>query len=803
MKKILLLISLIFPVFQLRSEGISLANNFKLPGDFKSYFYDSEVTAQVSLNDALLFDAEIIMKENGNFRLLRTVSEYYDVSSDVKAMWLSILQQGLSVGKCKTACPSGLMEVEYRLDNSVLKIYTSEYETSRANSTYLSLHEDTPNGVIMYNDISATTTPSSQSWGGSTTLISSFAGWSHSASFQASGTSGSYNSSRLSELSSQKELQGNFIRLGLFSPNRNTGNVQTSDFGYGSIAGAMWGTSDTLLIRTDSASAWPVYVTGNNQSIAEVWRDGMLIYTQQLQSGVQALDTRKLPGGIYDIAIKIIENGKTVDTQQAQIYKTQNWNNPDRRWRMNLWGGQRRMIGTGNISSQENISFALGGGIDILAHQRVILGVSSMATEKEHRARVRADVTLSSNDTLLTEYSLGKSDNQSNSEIDIRYYRNFPGGSGSLYWRSTTSDVYGQQTTFRRRGDTKGASLSLGLPSSTLLILNAQYMNTAWRKGFGIESTVSRQTMLYDRPVNFKLSVYSRPGFNANQRDNGVSFGVSFSLTPNPQHSVSVETGINQAQGYSNLGYQWRPGEDSSIRSLGGGVSFSPNNTVISGNTSVDTKYVSGDVYAQHSMQGNTNTAGANLSQVLAMGGAQIGVVNGNKGRSMNSVLIVDVDSDDNNPHILASSSGAIDSRLLPGRNIIEVELWKKHVIQFTSDTGEGRVFPEQHSVQMSRGSVQHVKLKAVKTFTLVGMLFDEQGQVLKNRYVKSDVSGGAINPEGVLTLDTGGANRELYVTAENGQEAMLCNLPSEIESNKKIQFIHSIRCRVYNKKEK
>ncbi|MEH4929761.1 hypothetical protein [Enterobacter cloacae] len=56
------------------------------------------------------------------------------------------------------------------------------------------------------------------------------------------------------------------MRLVFFTPDGDTGNVQTSGFGYDTVAGAMWGTSDALLLSTDSVSAWPVYVTGRNQS---------------------------------------------------------------------------------------------------------------------------------------------------------------------------------------------------------------------------------------------------------------------------------------------------------------------------------------------------------------------------------------------------------------------------------------------------------------------------------------------------------------------------------------------------------
>lgn len=770
-----------------------------LPEDFRRYFYESEVIVRVYLNDTPLFDAAVSLKENGDVQLLRIVEEAQDADHDARTLWVGILQQGVSVGKCEKNCPSGLMAVEYSLDSSVLRLYTAHYETARTKSAYISMPEETPGGVIMYNDVSATNTADSRSWGINSSLTSSLAGWSQKASFQSSGTDGRYHysSSSLYELFSQKELQGSFVRLGFFTPDSDTGNVQTSGFGYDTVAGAMWGTSDALLVSTDSVSAWPVYVTGRNQSIAEVWRDGRLVHTQQLQAGVQALDTRQLPGGIYDISIKIIENGQTVDTQQAQIYKPQGWSNPDKRWRMNLWSGQRRTIATGDTYVREDNPFAVGGGVDILAHPRAILGVSGAATEKEHQVRTRANLTLSPDDTLFAQYTLGSTEYQSNQNTDIRYYRNIPGGgSASLFWRSTTTDVYGHRTSSRQQGETWGTSLSLRLPRSTSLILNGQYMDTAWRQGFGADASVTTLATVSGRDMNFRMSAYDRPGFNDNRRDHGVSFGVSISLAPAARHTVSAETGMNQNQGYSSLNYQWNPGDDSSLRTLGGGVSYSPQNTVISGNASVDTPYVSGDGYVQHNTQGNSNTAGGNLSQVLVMGGGRVASVNGNNSRSMESALIVDVDSDDDTADILASGNMA-ETRLTPGRNVVPAELWKKNTIQFTARGGESvQVSPERQGVQMNRGSVQYVKVKAVKTFTVVGMLQDESGNVLKNRYVSSDVAGGVINAEGVLTLDSGATNKLLTVRVESGQPAMVCELPDGLDKDKKVQFISAVKCR-------
>jgi len=801
-----LLILALFPLTAPAADMTLAANMRGLPADFRQYFYDSELIVQVYLNDTRLFDAEVTLKENGDIRLLRSTDDAEEADPDIRALWRDILQKGVSVGQCVKDCPSGLMAVQYQLDNSVLKLYTSNYEKTRTRSAYIAMPEETPDGAIMYNDVSVTNTASSRSWGINSSLTSSLSGWSQKASFQSSGTDGKYNysSTSLYELFTQKELQGSFVRLGFFTPDSDTGNVQTSGFGYDTVAGAMWGTSDALLVSTDSVSAWPVYVTGRNQSIAEVWRDGRLIHTQQLQAGIQALNTSKLPGGIYDITVKIIENGQTVDTQQAQIYKPQGWSNPDRRWRMNLWSGQHRTLATGDGRGREDNPFSAGGGIDVMAHPRAVLGLSGAATEKEHQVRARANITLSPNDTLFSQYTLGNTEYQSNQNTDIRYYRNLPGGgSASLFWRSTTTDIYGYRTQSRQQGDTWGSSLSLRLPRSTSLIVSGQYMDTAWRKGFGSDVSVTTLATLSGRDMNFRVNAYDRPGFNGKRRDHGVAFGVSLSLAPAARHTLSAETGVNQNQGYSSLNYQWQPGDESSIRSLSGGVSYSPQNTVISGNASLDTPYVSGDGYVQHNTQGNTNTAGGNLSQVLVMGGGRVASVNGNASRSMESALIVDVDSDDDTANLLASGQMA-ETQLKAGRNIVPAELWKKGTVQFTARGGESvQVFPPADSVQMRRGSVKYLKVKAVKTFTVVGMPQDENGNVLKNRYVSSDVSGGVINAEGVMTLDSGVANRELTVRAENGQPAMQCTLPVGMDKDKKVQFVSTVTCRAAGTGEK
>lgn len=449
-------------------------------------------------------------------------------------------------------------------------------------------------------------------------------------------------------------------------------------------------------------------------------------------------------------------------------------------------------------------SFSTGGGIDVLVHPRIILGVSGSATEKKRQVRTQINMTLSPDDTLFAQYMLANTQYQANQSIDFRYYRNISvNSSASLFWRSVGTDVYGAKTTSHQQGDTWGSSMSLRLPRSTSFIINAQYINTTWRKGWAGDVSATTLATLLGHNMNFRVSAYNRPSFDNKPRDHGVSLGVSISLSPATRHTFSVETGMNQNQGYSSLNYQWQPEKESNIRSLGGGISYSSHHTIISGNTSVDTPYMSGDIYLQHNTRRNINTAGANLSQVLVMGGGKVVATNGNNSRSIESALIVDVDTDDKDANIIVAGAMA-ETRLRAGHNIVPTELWKKDFVQFSASRGESvQVLPPFVNVQMRRGSVKYIRVKAVKTYTVVGMLQDESGNILKNRYVSSDVSGGVINVEGVITLDSGITNQKLTVKAENGQPAMECMFATNKDKNKVVQFVGIVKCRTEDPGEK
>lgn len=790
---------LLFPITVKASSDILLASVRNMPEDFRRYFFHSELSVQVQLNDIPLFEASMTIKENGQIHLNSIISPSDQSTLDTQEYWADVLRKGIIAGSCEKNCPRGLITSEYHLDKSTLKLYTSQYETARNNSSYIMLPQSMPNGLIIQNDLSAIhTTSNAQLWNLNSSWTSSLFDWTQRMSFQSAYSSDKYGyrSSDLYELFSQKEFAGSFLRLGFFTPDSDTGNVQTSGFSYDSVIGAMWGTSDILLESNSSVSAWPVYVNGRNQAIAEVYRDGRLIYSQQLQDGVQALDTRRLPGGIYDITINIIQNGQQVDTQSAQIYKPSGWRNPAQRWRMNLWTGQRQTVSSNHKSDETPL--ALGGSLDVLAWSGGILGISSTVTENnDYWMRLRSDITLSPSDSLFLQHtrtSVGMSDHQGS---DIRYYRNLTAGStGSLYWRNTQTETYRNSSSKnKQRGDVWGSSFSLRLPWSSTLTFNGEYTDTAWRRGFGTDLSLNMHRTLLGRQTDLRLSAYDKPGNKGQSRDQGGSFSLTISLFPsNPRHSVSAGVGMSDNHGYTNANYQWRPDNDNGIRWLGAGISHSSNNTMLSTNVGLDNRYFTADGYLQYASLDQSTTAGLNLSQALVVGNNR--VMAGKLNRGQQSVMIIDVESEQPDDQIIASGKMS-ENRLKTGRNIIPVEAWQRDTLQFSTDSDQStQLYPSLHHIQMNKGSVGYLQVKAISTRTFIAVLRDEEGQILRNRSVNSDISHAMINADGVLTLDIGPKTQVLTVNAENGTSSLICSIPNTQTITSKVQFENNVLCR-------
>lgn len=768
-----------------------------MPDDFKDYFYHSEIPVQVYLNDKILFDADMTLTEAGTITLVRLTSKNESVydSADIHR-WEDSLLQGIQLGKCEDHCPSGLMAAEYSLSASSLKLYSKEYEKEKTQSRYLAMPTGTPAGLIISNDFNYSGGQNAShrsrlnsSW------ISSLMGWSQKLSFQSAAynTQGSAeNTINLYEFYTQKEWQGHFLRFGYFTPSSAAGNVQTGGFGNERTLGMMWTSSDNLLADYDNVSLYPIYVTGRNAAIAEVYRDNRLIYSQQLQAGIQPLNTLRLPAGIYDIRIDIIENGKKTDSQRAQVYKPIRWKDNSKRWRYNLWFGQLQPLSSSR-GSQDKEGIALGGSADFLLHPRVILGAALAQKGQRQDVSARTEIMLNNQNALYAQIS---ANSERRISTDLRYYQRYSQGSIGLHWRRINTPDGKQGNNKNANKESWAITLNQNLTRHSSMMLRGQYISAGSQPGLAADIGINTSVRIVGRDVSLRFVGYDRPRYSSYQgRDRGIELGLSFSLDKTLKtHSIAAQLGLKNDNPYTNLHYQWRPEHPAPFSYANTTVSADPDGLSLSGNLGVDTPLINGDVYLQRGAKTTDLYGGANLSNILVFGGNSIAA-----GRQLDAqaALILEVESDQKDLKLEISGAEASSPFLQTGKNIVSVMPWQEKLLQFSAPSGEGiKIYPENYTLRMNRGSVNYLKLRAVKTETVVGMLTDENGELLYNQEISSDVGKARINSDGVFTLEVNAANPKITLTGQGDQPGLICPLaPAPFAEKGKVRFVDTLAC--------
>jgi hypothetical protein len=774
------------------SRGLDVTG---MPEEFRRYFFDSLVPARVMLNDEPAFDGTFILNERGQIRLKSVLStaDNTTITSEQIEQWEKHLQNGLMLGECTESCPDGFITAEYVLERSELKIYTRQYEQNRMASNYIQLPDNLPSGLIVKNDMTASGSSTRfDNWRLSSSWLASLFGWTQKLMLQSaySHSSQGYHNSEISEAWTQKEFEGQFFRAGVFSPDTESGNVQMAGYSSSRIAGAMWGTSDTLLSAGESVSLYPVYVTGRNQSVADVFINERLIYTQQLRAGIQALDTRRLPGGVYDITIRISENGKVTNVQTAQVYKPARWGNADKRWRASIWAGQSQQE---SLYSGEQNGEAWGFRGDFLLHPRSTAGVSLASTTQDQVWSLKNETQVTDKMTLYSRYNFWQGGRR---ESDVRLFRTLGTGSVSAGWRHGVA-ARGIRTTDKSYGRTSDIYTLSGtwqFQNQLSLTAGSQYTRNGYRNGLSSDLSVRKTISLWSRSAELRFSAYQRPSWTSGKKDTGVEIGISIPLfSDSLVHSASAEVGTKDSESYSNLSYNWRPDEPDMFSYLGATTSFSKNSNTAGLNGGVQGRYASGDFYAQKTSGSGDLYTGVNLSNTLALGGGTIAAASDL--RDASAAVIVDVDSPQPEPDLrVVSASG--EMLLKRGRNLVPADVWQQRKMQFDGNSTQSmQVYPPGYRYQMNRGSVGYVSVRAVNKKTIIALLTRTDGTPVLNRETKSDIAQAHVNSDGVLTIDASTRARDIAVAKTEVESALTCKLPDLLEDSRDTVFIDNLNC--------
>jgi hypothetical protein len=791
-----------------------LAQAEGLPGEFEAHFFDVPLAVRMELDQQFLGEALVVLTRDDRITLV----DFSDVSdSTIKASdrdtWSNYLKQGVALGGCQSKCPEQLLAVHYSLENSSVSIITENAERDDQAQLYYALPEGGSTGLIVRNQLNLNG-GQNQDLGGRYGLeaSSSLGNWTQAINIQLSRLGGIDNTlyHSVNEFYTQRELEGSFLRLGLFTPSSEGLTRQPRAFGTSpdTAIGAMYGSSDSLAINNPKPVVYPIYVTANRQGSVEIYRDGLLINTQAMPAGLQTLDTRQLPGGIYEVEVRLIEDGQITSSTQELVYKPSNWRNHDERWRYNLFAGRESKV-LSNWDEQDDGDMTAGAAFNYLLHPRVILGLSGRQVRDTLQYGTSIDWTIVNNASLFAnvyqteDYGTG---------LDIQGLYSY--GSGSIVashnrsWLDTTRlyDTLPDGTRVRQRnvfvGQTSNSSLSFNHRLTSKSSINARVSHSEGNaEGTGIDLGWTQRTQLFGSDANWRLALFDRPGSfsSGDDRNRGIDLSVNIALGgPGEQISGSIGTRTARDGGRdNNASITYRKDLQSHLLQSVSATAITDTFGVgLNAMATMQSEVVNGDGFVQRSSYNNDLTGGLNLESTVAVGARRM-VMTSQYHRN-GAGMIIDVESDIDGIVLRADDLSGGNAVLRPGRNFVPITAYKSSSVSFDFEGNHvpaATIQPPRYSYHLNKGGVEYRKITVSKTVTVLGRLLDPEGKPLKGHHIINHASRGVSEVDGFFSMEMNAGSPTLEVRSGN---QLLCQFrldPNNTRRENDVLMIGDLRC--------
>lgn len=784
-----------------------------LPAGFADHFFDVPLAVRVDLDHQLLGEALIVLSRDDRVTLLEfTDTGDSKVPAATRDTWQGLLEKGVALGACTQSCPQKMISAYYNLEGSQLSILTQDVELSSEAPRFYDQPDGGSLGLIINNQLNLNG-GQQDSLGGRYGLqaSSSVGNWSQVFNLQLARQSGNDQPMRhaIHELYTQRELEGQFFRLGHFTPNSDGLTRQLRSFGASpdTALGIMYGSSDSLAINNPKPSVYPIYVTANRQAAVEIYRNGLLINTQAVAAGLQTLDTRPLPGGIYEVEVRLVEDGLTTSTTQELVYKPGNWRNADDRWRYNLFAGRETKLFS-NWDEQASGAVTAGASLNYLLHPRVILGLSARQVREQLQYGSSVDWTVADNTSL---YANVYQTREHGTGLDLQGLYSF-GATNLVFshnrsWLDTrdTYETLPDGTRLRRNtfvGQASNSALSVNHRLDAKNTLNMRVSHSQGNvEGAGLDLGWSRHDSFFGSDANWRFSVFDRPGSAGtnDQRNRGVDVSLSVNLgSDGRQISGSIGTRTARDGGRdNNASITYRQNlTDHVLQSVSATAITDTYGVGLSGMANFSTDVVSGDGFVQRSSFNGDFSGGLNLNSTFVAGAGKMLLSSQYQGNGAG--MIIDVETDLDEIALRADDLGGGSAVLRPGRNYVPVSAYKSSSVSFDFEGNHppaANIQPARSSYHLNKGGVDYRKITVMKTVTVLGRLLDERGAPLKGHHVINHASRGVSEVDGFFSMEMSASAPTLQVRYQN---QLLCQFrldPSTAPDENDVLMIGDLRC--------
>lgn len=775
-----------------------------MPDDFQAHFFNAPLSARIMVDNRVLGDAMIMVTADNRARIIHfTDNGDSEFSEAERQRWLKAFTDFVPLGKCSDhVCPPGLLAADYSLSDARLVLLTQQ-PGSESSKYWYTLPEDGDSGLLLNNqlNLSGSEQQSSLSWNGG--LEAALGTWTLMSQFQhdqtRSNSMGSTSRHAMTSLYVQREFQQHFLRTGLFTPNSQglLRQPYTPGGGVSTLAGIMAGSGDALLKGADIPALYPVYVSANREGVAEIYRDGTLINSQPVEPGLQMLDTVPLPAGIYEVEIRLIEDGRESSRVTETINKPTRWKTPGQRLRYNVFAGQQQTLWNSD-KSEDNGEFAAGASVNYLLHPLATVGVALQKTGEEHQAGVSLDwqaakpVQLYGNiwRSNLTGHGFDTQGIWSHAQGNVSL-------SHSRSWYRNEDEPYRY---------TSRPSLEHSSVLSTTWRLNSENSLTARlthrsrNNGIGADVGFNTRTTLAGNAINWRLAAFDRPyGNTSSLRNRGVSLSASFALGGEKRSgniSLGSRTDSNGSRDLytsASVNQTWDKGP---VKTTTATVTADRHGAGFSTYNQFDTPMMAGTFWGQSSTLDGRLSGGINTGSLVALGGGRA-TISKQAAHYQGGGMIVDVTSDDKNAELVALYPGGAVP-LKPGRNFIPVDAWKPGTVQIDFPGTEApalKVEPEYLSYQHVRGGVSAHSVKVMKTVTVMGRLVDGDGHALGGAHVVNHAGRTVSESDGVFTLEVHENNPVLAVEHRSISQCEIRLNPTTQKTADEIIFLGNLTC--------
>jgi len=774
-----------------------------LPREFEGHFFDVPLAVRVDLDGRYLGDAMVVLSRDQRVQLLEfTEAQDSTEPESLRRRWQERLAEGRPLGDCQNDCVDGLRALHYSLVNSQLSLLTDQAEAKDVAARYHRLPEQGSHGLLLRNQLNVVGDGRETSGRYALQGQTSLGNWTGVADGQLDRGSDSQQGTRyrLDQLYSERLHEDHFYRLGYFTPAAQGLARQPRSFGSSpdTTLGVMFGSSDSLAIDLATPSATPIYVTPDRPGVVEIYRNGVLINSQPVQPGLQTLDTRVLPGGIYEVEVRLVEDGQVSSRTQEFIYKPSNWSATDSRWRYNAYMGRQDSL-LNNWQDDHQDSLSAGLMANYLLHPRAVLGLSTQRIDERLQYGTSLDWTPHDRATLYanvfetqgygTGYDLQGIFSHDLGSLVLSHNRS---------WIEAARDLDGGP--IRQQNSQTSLSLNHRLDARHTATVRVA-RSSGESSGMSYDVGWSYFGKLGGSDATWRLSLFDRPGTRAtdDQRSRGINLSLSMSLgEPGKRISASIGSRTSRDGGRdqnASVSYQ-QDVELGALRTVTATTTLDRYGAGLAGHANFENPLLHGDAYVQQSSYNGEFSGGINLESMVAVGAGKVAM----SGQYLphEAGLIVDVDTDLPNLRLRADDHLGSSARLHPGRNIIPVTAFKSGHVQFDFEDGESTaavIQPSSVDYHLNRGGVEYRQLHVLRTVTVLGRLLDAQGQPMRGALVINHASRGVSEVDGHFAVEMSESTPTLEIRSAGAAACLLTLEPAGLQREDDVLLAGDLRC--------